>query len=276
MRSVRVSLWIVIALVLMAAVGVAGYFVPLNRLILTEQERSQKSSLMEQNERLHNNIGSTLKHLSALKERTARLEEKREQHKDTIGLPKKPLPIKPPQKTPAVGLSSAAVLRHIGEYEKAVANFVDAMVGEGRGLFDTVPVCRPVSSSRSIVSKQFGMDRDPFTGKQKMHYGTDLAAEAGVPVVATAVGIVTMIENDPVWGHRVTVTHGRGFKTVYAHLGSVRTARGRTVARGDEIGTVGMSGMTTGPHLHYELWLRDKQLNPEEYFFPEAVEVAAR
>jgi murein DD-endopeptidase MepM/ murein hydrolase activator NlpD len=67
------------------------------------------------------------------------------------------------------------------------------------------------------------------------------------------------------------VTHGRGFKTVYAHLGSVRTTRGRTVARGEVIGTVGMSGLTTGPHLHYEIWLRDKQLNPEEYIFPDDV-----
>ena len=269
-KSMRVPLWTVIALILMAVAGIAGYFVPLDRLILTEQELAQKKSLEEQNDRLHNNIGATLRLLSNLKERTTRLEATREQYKDIIGLPQKPAPA-PARKTPAAALSSAAVSRHIGETEKLVAKIAAIVGEEGHNLFDTIPVCRPVSPSRSIVSKPYGMDRDPFTGKPKMHYGVDFAAEAGVPVVACATGTVTNVENDPVWGRRVTISHGRGFKTVYAHLGTVRTAPGRAVKRGEEIGAVGTSGLTTGPHVHYEILYKDKQVNPEEYFFPDWV-----
>jgi len=272
-RSLRLPFWFVAVLFLMVAVGIAGYFVPLDRLIMTDQEQAQKQSLVEQNERLHSNIGATLRMLSGLKERTERLTVNKERYKDVIGLPLElSAPAGPPPKqAPVTALSSAAMVRHIETSEQLVEKFVSAL-GEGRrNIFDTVPVARPVCPSLSILSRRFGMGRDPFTGKQKMHYGTDFAAEIGVPVMATASGVVSMVENDAVWGRRIVITHGRGFRTVYAHLGTVKVAQGRAVKRGDEIGTVGMSGLTTGPHVHYELWQRDKHLNPEDFFFPDWV-----
>lgn len=274
LRTFRLPVWLLVTVALLAVAGVVGFFVPLDRMMLTDQERAQSNNLRQQNDRLSNNIGFTLKHLSALKERMGRLQGTRAQHFESIGLPDKPQPVKPPQKTPAVGLSPAAVLRHIGEYEKVVAGFALAVGSERRNLFDTIPVCRPVQPLRSVVSRRFGMTVDPFTSKPKMHYGVDIAAETGTPIVATAVGVVTQVDADLVWGKRVTVTHGRGFRTVYAHMGTVRAVKGKAVARGEEIGTVGISGLTTGPHLHYELWRDDRQQNPEEYFFPEEMAVA--
>jgi murein DD-endopeptidase MepM/ murein hydrolase activator NlpD len=271
MRAIRVPLWLLIAAIVMAAAGVVGFFVPLDRMMLTDQELAQGNNLRKQNDRLSSNIGFTLKHLSALKERITRIQGTKEQYFDAIGLPDKPKPVKPPQKTPAVALSPAAILRHIGEYEKILAGFALAVGGEKRNLFDTIPVCLPVSPARSVMTRRYGMTMDPFTSKPKMHYGVDVAAVDGTPVLSTAVGVVTQVESDPVWGKRVTITHGRGFRTVYAHLGSVKTVKGKNVARGDEIGTVGSSGLTTGPHLHYELWRNDKQQNPEEYFFPDEI-----
>jgi len=268
-RLLRVPLWLLITVAALAAVGTAGFFVPLDRLMLTDQELAQSNNLRKQNDRLSSNIGFTLKHLSALKDRIARIQGAKEQHFEAIGLPDKPRPVKPPQKTPAVGLSSAAVLRHIGEYEKVLTGFALAVGGEKRNLFDTIPVCRPVQPARSVVTRRFGMTVDPFTSKPKMHYGVDITAEIGTPVTATAVGVVTQVDADLVWGKRVTITHGRGFRTVYAHLGTARAIKGKAVARGEEIGTMGASGLTTGPHLHYELWRDDKQQNPEEYFFPD-------
>jgi len=270
-RLLRVPLWLIAVAALLAVVGVIGFFVPLDRMMLTDHERAQSANLRQQNDRLSNNIGFTLKHLSALKERMGRLQGAKEQHFESIGLPDRPQPVKPPHKTPAVGLSPAAVLRHISEYEKVVAGFAQAAGDEKRNLFDTIPVCRPVPPARSVVSRRFGMTTDPFTSKPKMHYGVDIAAETGVPVAAAAVGVVTQVDADLVWGKRVTVTHGRGFRTVYAHLGTIKTVKGKAVARGEEIGTVGMSGLTTGPHLHYEIWRDDKQQNPEEYFFPDDI-----
>jgi len=268
-RVMRVPLWLVIAAVLTAVVGIVGFFVPLDRFVLVDQTLAQNNSLRQQNDRLYNNIGFTLKHLSALKERILRLQGVKEKSFDAIGLPGKPQPVKPPQKTPAVGLSPAAVLRHIGEYEKVVVGVAQAVGDEKRNLFDTIPVCRPVSPARSVMTRRFGMTLDPFTSKPKMHYGVDISAEPGVPIVATAVGVVTQVDVDLVWGKRVTITHGRGFRTLYAHIGTVKAVKGRVVARGEEIGTVGVSGLSTGPHLHYEIWHLDKQQNPEDFFFPE-------
>jgi len=274
MRTTRVPVWLVVAVVFMAAVGIAGYFVPLDRFMMTEHELAQKQSLMEQNERLHNNIGTTLRMLSGLRERTERLLIKKERYREIIALPGEPTPtpVRPQQKGST--LSSAAMVRHIDASEQLVRKFTSSLPQGKHTFFDTVPVIRPVDPALSVLSKRFGMGRDPFTGSQKMHYGTDFAAETGVPVVATATGVVTLVENDPVWGRRIVITHGRGFRTVYAHLGTVKAVQGRTVRRGDEIGTVGMSGLTTGPHVHYEIWLRDRQLNPEEFFFPEQAAVA--
>jgi len=274
LRALRMPLWLLITVVVLALVGIAGFFVPFDRMMLTDQELAQNNNLRQQNDRLSNNIGFTLKHLSALKERIGRIQSAKDQHFEAVGLPDKPQPVKPPQKTPAVGLSPAAVLRHIGEYEKVLAGFALAVGDKRRNLFDTIPVSHPVQPSRSVTTRRFGMTVDPFTSKPKMHYGTDIAAETGVPIVATAVGTVTQVEVDPVWGKRVTITHGRGFRTVYAHLGTVKAAKGKAVARGEEIGTMGASGLTTGTHLHYEIWHDDKQQNPEEYFFPEEIAVS--
>jgi murein DD-endopeptidase MepM/ murein hydrolase activator NlpD len=267
-QALGLPLWAVIVLFLMAVAGIVGYFIPLDRLIFTEQELAQKMSVVEQNERLQSNIGATLKTLSDLNERTERLEIGREKHKDIIGLPIEPIPAKQPQKAPAAALSSSSVLRHIGESEKLIAKFAVSLNEENQNLFDAVPVTPPVAPSASAMSRKFGMGRDPFTGKQKMHYGADFAAATGTPVIATAAGVVRSVENDPIWGRRVTITHGHNFRTVYAHLGTVRVAQGRAVKRGEEIGTVGMTGLTTGPHVHYEVWRNDTPINPEEYFFP--------
>jgi murein DD-endopeptidase MepM/ murein hydrolase activator NlpD len=272
-RALRVPGWIVAVALLTVAVGFAGFFIPLDRLLLTEQGLAQSKSLRQQNDRLYNNIGFTLKHLSTLKERISRLQGAKEKNFEVIGLPGKPQPVKPPRKTPAVGLSPAALLRHLGEYEKVVTGIALTVGDEKRNLFDTIPVCRPVAPSRSVMSRRFGVSQDPFTSKPNMHYGVDISAEVGVPVAATAVGVVTQIDNDPVWGKRVTITHGRGFRTVYAHLGTVKASKGRSVARGEEIGTVGASGLVTGPHLHYEVWREDRQQNPEEMFFPDEMAV---
>jgi murein DD-endopeptidase MepM/ murein hydrolase activator NlpD len=276
-KNMRLSLWLAVVLVIMVGVGLAGYFVPVDRLILTTQELEYKKNLEEQNDRLHQNIGATLKMLSGLKEHTASLEAKKVRANEVIGLPQAaPQPVKQGKQVSATAsaAASAELLRRVEEQEKFISGFAATVAKAGggeRNLFDTIPVLHPVSGFHSVVTRQFGMSRDPFTSKQKMHYGTDFAAVDGAPVVTSASGTVTLVENDAEWGRRVTVAHGRGLRTVYAHLGSVRVAQGRQVKRGDEIGTVGVTGLTTGPHVHYELWRGNEPLNPEDYLFPAAV-----
>jgi murein DD-endopeptidase MepM/ murein hydrolase activator NlpD len=164
-------------------------------------------------------------------------------------------------------MEPSALLSYLDERKDFILDFA-SKAGGGRNLFESLPVNYPVGASESIISKRFGTGRDPFTGKDKMHYGVDFAAETGTPVRASASGTVTLVEDDPIWGKRIVVTHAQGYRTIYAHLGTVRTVQGRAVKRGDLIGTIGLSGLTTGPHVHFELWYKDRVLNPEEYFFP--------
>ena len=274
MRSLRVPLWVTLTLVFMVVAGFVGYFTPLDRLIMTEQELAQKQSLEDQNERLRNNIGATLKLLTTLRERTVRMQESRERYKEVIGLPPdSPRPSAMRRNAPETRMSPSDVLAHVSECERLIERFVAAAASGRQSLFDTIPVTRPVDRSHSIISRRFGMARDPFTSMQKMHFGVDLAAGIGTPVVAAASGVVIRTENDPVWGRRIMIAHGRNFRTVYAHLDAIKVSVGRVVRRGEEIGTVGMSGLTTGAHLHYEVLQNDRQLNPEEFFFPEWIAV---
>ena len=263
-----IRLWMVILLVFIIAVGFAGFFMPFDSLTITDQEQNQHKNLIEQNKQLHQNIGATLRLLTTLKENTGRLEVKKEQSQDLFGLPRsqeRTPPVR--QKTNAPVMEPSVLLSYLDERKNFILAFA-SKAGEGRNLFESLPVNYPVGASESIISKRFGIGRDPFTGKDKMHYGVDFAAETGTPVRVSAAGTVTLVEDDPIWGKRIAVTHAQGYRTIYAHLGTVRTTQGRSVKRGDLIGTIGLSGLTTGPHVHFELWYKDKVLNPEEYFFP--------
>jgi murein DD-endopeptidase MepM/ murein hydrolase activator NlpD len=262
-----IRLWMVILLILMVTIGFAGFFMPFDSLTLTTQEQHQHKNLIEQNKRLHQNIGATLRLLTTLRENTGRLEAKKEQALDLFGLPRPPVRTSPKrQKVSTPAMEPSALLSYLDEREDFILAFA-TKASEGRNLFETLPVNYPVCASESIISRRFGTGRDPFTGKDKMHYGVDFAAEIGTPVRASAAGTVTLVENDPIWGKRIAITHAQGYRTVYAHLGTTRVVQGRSVRRGDIIGTIGLSGLTTGPHVHLELWHQNRVLNPEEYFF---------
>lgn len=164
------------------------------------------------------------------------------------------------------GMNSAALLEHVSRQDSIVSAFA-ARMKTGTNPFENIPVCKPVVADAQI-SRTFGENIDPFTGQKKWHYGIDFAAAPGTPVIATASGYMARIENDDVWGKRVVIDHGDGIITVYAHLGTVRLAPGRRVKRGDIVGYIGLSGLTTGPHVHYEIWRNGTALDPETFFFP--------
>ncbi len=115
----------------------------------------------------------------------------------------------------------------------------------------------------------FGMRIDPFTGYLKMHTGLDIAAPSGTPIVAPADGTVESIEYKEGYGLTVEINHGYGIKTYYAHCLTSLCQVGQKIKRGDLIATVGESGRTTGPHLHYEVRLGDNPVDPEDYIIKE-------
>ncbi len=128
-----------------------------------------------------------------------------------------------------------------------------------------IPSIIPVQDAR--LTDGFGNRRDPFTNQVRFHHGADFAAPRGTPVCATADGVVVRVGRMSGYGKVVHVDHGYGYKTVYAHLDSYSVRRGQRVERGEIIGALGNTGRSTGPHLHYEVRVENRAVDPLDYFY---------
>ena len=115
------------------------------------------------------------------------------------------------------------------------------------------------------VTSGFGYRTSPFTGLTQMHEGLDISNRVGTPVIAAANGIISDIGNDTAHGKVVVIFHGFGMTSRYSHLSKVLVKVGQRVKRGDKIAEVGMTGKTTGPHLHYEVKMNGISVNPARY-----------
>lgn len=116
------------------------------------------------------------------------------------------------------------------------------------------------------ISDVFGGRRDPFGGgTSEFHSGQDIVAPWGTPVVAAGDGVVSFAGSQGGYGSIVIVEHGGGLSTRYAHLSKIRVTAGERVGRGRQIGDVGSTGRSTGPHLHYEVRLNDTAVDPRHY-----------
>ncbi len=127
-----------------------------------------------------------------------------------------------------------------------------------------------ISPMRGFFSSGFGMRLDPLTGQWRMHEGIDICAPKGTPVHATADGVVKFAGWQHGFGKVVCINH-IWFETRYAHLDRILVRRGQRVRRGDVIGTCGRTGRTTGVHLHYEVRIAGKPVDPKDYILPQTV-----
>ena len=112
------------------------------------------------------------------------------------------------------------------------------------------------------MSSSYGVRADPFTGHQSHHEGVDIAASHGSPIYAMGEGVVTFAGNKPGYGLTVEVTHKSGLSTRYAHASAVHVSVGDRVKKGTRVASVGTSGRATGPHLHFEVQLNQRAVNP--------------
>jgi murein DD-endopeptidase MepM/ murein hydrolase activator NlpD len=120
------------------------------------------------------------------------------------------------------------------------------------------------------VSSTFGYRLNPFNRKLQRHTGWDLATAFGTPIAATANGVVVTAGMSSLgYGLHVIVDHGNGLKTLFGHLSSIEVSVGEEVSLGDEIGLVGSTGNSTGPHLHYEVRLNDAPIDPGPFLVRE-------
>jgi murein DD-endopeptidase MepM/ murein hydrolase activator NlpD len=115
------------------------------------------------------------------------------------------------------------------------------------------------------ITDGFGERLDPFSGEGAFHTGVDVASDYGAPVHATADGIVTVAQDHAGYGRLVVVDHGFGITTWYAHLSSISAVAGSRIKRGEVVGYTGVSGRSTGPHVHYEVRMNNAPVNPFRY-----------
>ncbi len=146
---------------------------------------------------------------------------------------------------------------------------LEAAARHNQELLACKPLLQPISPADQYwLTSTYGYRKDPFTKQRRAHFGIDLAGQHGLEVHAAGDGIVQLSEHSRYgYGNEVIIKHGFGYSSRYAHLQDIKVKPGEKVKRGQVIGTLGSSGRSTGPHLHYEIHLNGKTINPIYYYF---------
>ena len=150
---------------------------------------------------------------------------------------------------------------------KSLAEIKAAATGKEKE-YASIPAIQPIAKKdMSRVASGFGQRFHPILKINKMHKGLDFAAPTGTPIYATADGRVESAGSANGYGNMVKINHGNGFETLYGHMSKIKVRSGQRVKRGDIIGNVGNTGMSTGSHLHYEIHKNGEVINPLTYFY---------
>lgn len=131
-----------------------------------------------------------------------------------------------------------------------------------KSLLACTPAIRP---AKGWLTSRFGYRTSPFTGRREFHKGLDIANQIGTPIVVTADGMIKSVGSRRYLGNYVIVDHGHGMVTHYGHIGDALVKRGDKVKRGDPIAEMGNTGRSTGPHVHYGVFLNGVPVNPSTY-----------
>lgn len=152
-----------------------------------------------------------------------------------------------------------------GQVSGQVKPALEATLAEEQAEASAYPDALPIKGEFE-VSSEFGIRRNPFGGLSfEKHEGIDFTGPYGTPIYATADGEVTLAENSSGYGNHVIIDHGYSHKTLYAHMAELKVKVGDRVRRGQMIGTLGNTGRSSGPHLHYGIYRQGKAVNPRYY-----------
>lgn len=137
--------------------------------------------------------------------------------------------------------------------------------------WDSIPIHSPMKfSDIDRLSSDFGMRKHPILKIRMMHTGVDLSGKHGSDIFSTACGVVESVNSSYLgYGNNVVIKHSKNYKTRYAHLSEILVKEGESVEVGDIVGTLGSTGLSTGPHLHYEIIKDDKPIDPLFFTYKE-------
>ncbi len=159
------------------------------------------------------------------------------------------------------------LLKKIGEESKSLDEVFKSAGVKDKNL-TSMPVLKPIADKYlSRLASGFGSRFHPILKVNKVHNGLDFAAKTGTPIYATGDGTVKNASFNSGYGNMVQLEHGNGYQTLYAHMSRAKVRTGQRVKRGDVLGYVGSTGLSTGAHLHYEIHKDGKPVDPIMYFY---------
>lgn len=238
-------------------------------LMLSLQQQETKKT----REHLNNNLQLMATRLGELQGKVMQLDTLGERMSGLVGIKRLPAVdvAKPGQGGPYVAAPMSAIeLQHeidrlAGEVEQRSDDlaFLELKLLEKRVKDRLLPTILPVKDA--ALGSPFGQRSDPIAGLRSMHEGIDFSAETGTPVVVAADGVVLSAAYHPEYGNLIEVDHGEGLTSRYAHLARMDVLTGSLIKRGSQIGTVGTTGRSTGPHLHFEVRMLGIAQNPAHF-----------
>jgi len=172
---------------------------------------------------------------------------------------------------PLLGLDDAALARIRGKAEQLAARIetqggaFEALLAGLHRVRERLAATPSIWPTDGWVTSGFGWRTSPFTGRRHFHSGLDIAADAGTAIVAAARGRVAFAGPKGPLGQTVILDHGYGFRTLYGHASALHVRSGETVERGQRVAAVGSTGRSTGPHVHYNLMLKGRNVDPTGY-----------
>ncbi|NWF88045.1 MAG: M23 family metallopeptidase [Ignavibacteriaceae bacterium] len=155
------------------------------------------------------------------------------------------------------------------KFEKNQHEIISEKLKNNKLLYKSIPALKPCSGE--IGERGFGMREHPILGINRMHEGIDIITDTGTKVYAPGSGVISSVGFRGGYGLTVEVEHAAGYKTIYAHLSKILVSEGQEISRGKLIALTGNSGLSTGPHLHYEVHHEGIKLDPTQFFFDDLV-----
>jgi murein DD-endopeptidase MepM/ murein hydrolase activator NlpD len=151
---------------------------------------------------------------------------------------------------------------------------INQMIKNKEDMLASIPAIQPVSNTNlHRIASGFGYRVHPIYKTVRMHTGMDFTAPPGTEIYCTGNGKVKEVDHGSGYGRNVVVDHGFGYETIYAHMKEIKVKKGQKVKRGDVLGTVGSSGLSTAPHLHYEVVKNGRKVDPINYFYQDLTPV---
>jgi murein DD-endopeptidase MepM/ murein hydrolase activator NlpD len=240
-------------------------FAPVARLVHQDEANSQNAYMRA-------NLDAMARKLGEMQARMVQIDSLGERVAGLAGLSPAEFKPKPGAGGALVGgrdLSMEELMGALDRIDQSSGSRVDWLTVVESRLFDQKILRTMVPTEKPVVGVQvgspFGFRIDPITGRSALHTGLDFPSDPGTPILAAAGGMVIVQEYHPAYGNMVEVDHGNDLITRYAHASKVLVKKGDIVKRGQKIAEVGSTGRSTGPHLHFEVWVSGVPQDPQRF-----------